>query len=97
MATDDDNLLDCFIHLPSSEATPFVLDYKTIRTSQAGDARLRVLRQSKPNSFAEQLLAPNVSIVFYIPEPNAPWKIYLPTPLLQDAVRWYHYSLGHIG
>ena len=43
MATDDDDLLDCFIHLPSSEATPFVLDYKIIRTSQAGDARLVVL------------------------------------------------------
>jgi len=43
MATDDDDLLDCFIHLPLSEATPFVLDYKIIRTSQAGDARLVVL------------------------------------------------------
>jgi transposase InsO family protein len=97
MAIDDDNLLDCFIHLPQSEDIPFVLDYNTIRAAQAGDARLAVLRQTKPASFVEQLLAPNVSVTCYIPEPNAPWKIYLPTPLLQNAVLWYHYALGHLG
>jgi transposase InsO family protein len=29
--------------------------------------------------------------------PDAPWKIYIPSNLLTDVVRWYHLALGHIG
>lgn len=97
MAIDDDDLLDCFLHLPASAGIPFVLGYDTIKQGQSGDARLDLLRQKKPQQYVEQLLAPNVNIVCYIPEPNAPWKIYLPTDLLDPAVRWYHLALGHIG
>ena len=56
-----------------------------------------VLCQNKPDSFAEQLLALDVSMVCYIPEANAPWKIDLPTDLLDNAVKWYHLALGHLG
>jgi hypothetical protein len=97
MAIDDDNLLDCFLHLPASSGIPFVLGYDTIRARQAEDARLTLLRQETPHTFMEQLLAPDTMIVCYIPEPNAPWKIYLPTDLLDTAVRWYHLALGHVG
>jgi len=97
MAIDDSDLLDCFLHLPSSEGVPFVLDYRTIRNAQTGDARLQALRNNQPNAFVQQMLAPDVSVYCYIPGPNAPWKIYIPTTLLRDAVRWYHLSLGHIG
>ena len=69
MAIDDDDLLDCFIHLPASTGNPFVLGYDTIKV---GDARLALLRNKKPQQFVEQL-APNTIIVcYYIPEPNAP-------------------------
>jgi len=97
MAIDDDELLECFLHLPASTGIPFVLGYDTISASQIGDARLQLLRQQKPAQFAEQLLAPHTNVVVYIPEPNAPWKIYLPTDLLDTAVRWYHLALGHLG
>ena len=97
MAIQDNDLLDCFLHLPQSEDIPFVLDYNTIQNAQIGDASLQVLRQSKPNSFVEQLLAPDTNVVCYIPEPHAPWKIYLPTQILTNAVRWYHHALGHLG
>ena len=43
------------------------------------------------------MLAPDVQVTCYIPEPNTPWKIYLPEELLGDAIRWYHLALGHIG
>lgn len=39
----------------------------------------------------------NVNLICYIPEPNAPWKIFLPTEILDPAVRWYHLALSHIG
>jgi hypothetical protein len=64
---------------------------------QNGDVRLAQLRQQKPQHYVEQLLAPDLTLVCYIPEPNAPWKIYLPTDILDTAVRWYHLALGHIG
>ena len=97
MAIDDDDLLDCFINLPQSEGVPFQLDYGTISTAQVGDARLAALRQQQPQRFAEQLLAPDTSVVCYIPEPGSPWKIYLPSQLLDNAIRWYHLALGHCG
>jgi hypothetical protein len=97
MATDEDDLLDCFVHLPASEGIPFVLEYNTIRTAQLGDDRLQQLKQDNPGSFVDQQLAPGVHVSCYIPQPNAPWKIYLPTSLLRDAVRWYHSALGHLG
>lgn len=97
MAIDNDDLLDCFVHLPSSEGTPFVLDYKSISEAQVGDARLQALRQRSPESFVDNILGTDTQVVCYIPEQHAPWKIYLPDALLHDAVKWYHLVLGHLG
>jgi hypothetical protein len=98
MAIDEDDLLDCFLNLPASEGVPsFVLDYKTISKAQAEDAPLVRLRETKPQWFAQQLLAPETQVVCYMPTDNAPWKIYLPMQLLKDAVKWYHLALGHLG
>ena len=97
MAIDDDDLLDCFVNLPSSEGIPFVLGYDNIASAQTRDAVLQQLRQKFPQKFVQQLLAPNRRVICYIPQHNQPWKIYLPGELLQHAVRWYHLALGHIG
>ena len=97
MATDDDDLLDCFINLPATQGIPFVLDYNTIKQAQIGDARLQQLQNDQPGSFADQLLAPDLQVTCYIPAPGEPWKIYLPDELLETAIRWYHLALGHIG
>ena len=43
------------------------------------------------------MLTANTKVYCYIPEPNAPWKIYLPVKLLQQAVQWYHLALCHAG
>ena len=97
MAIDNDNLLDCFVNLPATQGIPFVLDYNTIKQAQIGDARLQQLRQDHPASFADQLLAPDLQVTCYIPAPQQPWKIYLPDSLLENAIRWYHLALGHLG
>ena len=91
MAIDDDNLLDCFVNLPSSEGLPFVLDYATIADAQTRDALLQQKAQTHPQQ------APNTTVTCFIPEPNAPWKIDLPAELNTDATHWYHLALGHIG
>jgi hypothetical protein len=72
MAIDDPDLLDCFINLPAASGIPFVLDYKTIREAQIGDARLQTLRQSKPDSIVNQQLAHDLQLACYIPAPNEP-------------------------
>jgi hypothetical protein len=38
--TNDDDLIDLFVHLPLLENVPFVLDYQLIAQVQTGDAHL---------------------------------------------------------
>jgi len=97
MAIDEPNLLDCFVNLPASEGIPFVLDYNTIREAQDVDARLQADREAKPQCYPRHLLAPGLQLLCYIGRPNDEWKIYLPSSLLDDAIKWYHLALGHIG
>jgi RNase H-like domain found in reverse transcriptase len=41
MAIDDDDLLDCFVHLPDDQGIPFrMMDYETIAEAQVQDAAL---------------------------------------------------------
>lgn len=97
MAIDDDDLRDCFVHLPDQAGAQFALDYKTIAEAQARDAELVELQAQHPAKFIQQMLAPDTMVYCFIKEPNAPWKIYLPNELLDDAVRFYHLALSHVG
>jgi hypothetical protein len=97
MAIDDDDLLDCFVHLPDQAGIPFVLDYETIADAQTRDAELQHSVQQEPNKYVQQMLAPNTHVWCYIKEPHAPWKIFLPNELLEPSIRWYHLALGHVG
>ena len=97
MAIDEDDLLDCFVNLPESEGIPFVLDYGTIADAQTRDAELQQKAVEHPQKYVQQLLAPGTSVYCYIREPHAQWKIYLPQELMENAIRWYHLALGHIG
>jgi transposase InsO family protein len=97
MAIDDDDLLDCFVHLPGQQNIPFQMDYQTIAEAQAQDTALLQHAEKEPTKVGQQLLAPNVHVYCYVPQPGASWKIYLPTSLLTDIVRWYHLALGHAG
>ena len=88
MAINDNDLLNfCFINLPATEGFAFILGYEQISANQVGGARLDVLRQARPKQFTERLLAPNTHVVCYHSEANVPWKIYLPTPLLEPTVQ----------
>ena len=97
MAIDEDNLLDCFVHLPAQQNVPFQMDFITIAALQAQDAALVQHAQTSPHKVALDLMAPNVHIYRYQPQPGGQWKIYLPIGILNDTVRWYHLALGHVG
>jgi hypothetical protein len=66
MAIDDDDLLDCFVHLPDQAGIPFVLDHETIADAQTRDAELQQLAQREPTKFVRQMLAPNTHVWCYI-------------------------------
>jgi hypothetical protein len=57
----ENNLIDCFIHLPPLENIPFILTYANIAQAQPGDAQLQQLHTQKPNQYIQKLLAPNLS------------------------------------
>jgi hypothetical protein len=73
----EDDLVDCFLHLPLSENIPFILTYANIAQAQPGDAQLQLLRAQKPNRYIQQLLAPNLSLWCYRKARDQPWRIYL--------------------
>jgi transposase InsO family protein len=43
------------------------------------------------------LMANNVSLIVYIPEPGQPWKICIPDNQLDGIIRFYHQALNHLG
>ena len=86
MAVDDDDLLDCFLHLPQQEGIPFMLDYKTIVANQQLDTALQEHLKKSPKLVFKQLLAPDLEVICYSPKEGSPWKIYLPQQLLRSTI-----------
>ena len=86
MAIDDDNLLDCFVHLPAQQGVPFQMDFEVIHLNQQNDQELLQHAQRSPDRIMQIQMAPELSIYCYIPEQHAPWKVYLPRQLLNNAV-----------
>jgi hypothetical protein len=85
-----------FISLDNRDIFHFV--WNTIAAAQAQDAALLQHAQKEPTCVGQQLLAPNVQVYYYVPQPGtSPWKIYLPTSLLTDIVQWHHLAPGHVG
>jgi RNase H-like domain found in reverse transcriptase/Integrase zinc binding domain len=95
---DDDELLECFLNFPVLELDkPFPLDYNHFAAAQAADNDLQQLLFQQPNRYFPPQLAPEMSLVVYPSKPNDPWKICLPTAMLQDVIKLYHLSLNHVG
>jgi hypothetical protein len=87
-----------FLNHPNVDAEhPFALDYQTIVTAQDQDPELQQKLATKPHQYARTAMSNDVNVIGYIPEPNTPWRICLPTAMLHNTVRWYHLSLNHIG
>jgi hypothetical protein len=51
----EDNLINCFIHLPMSENIPFILTYANIAQAQPGDAQLQLMCAQKPNQYTQTI------------------------------------------
>jgi hypothetical protein len=71
----ENNLIDCFLHLPMSENIPFILRYTNIAQAQPGDTQLQLLCAQKPNQYIQKLLALNLSLWCYQKAQDQPWHI----------------------
>ena len=65
--------------------------------AQDRDADLQMLKAEHPLQYVDRLLAPDIHVCCYTAQPDDPWRIYLLDELLENAVRWYHLALSHIG
>jgi transposase InsO family protein len=98
MATElSDELAHCFAHLPAQAGIPFELDFRSIAAAQDRDAELNALKATYPLQYVDRMLAPDVNVCCYSAQPEDFWKVYLPNELLENAVRWYHLALSHLG
>jgi RNase H-like domain found in reverse transcriptase/Reverse transcriptase (RNA-dependent DNA polymerase)/Integrase zinc binding domain len=95
---DDQEMLECFLNFPDVDhAHPFVLDFEHIRNGQQQDLALLAFLQREPMKYANMLMANNVSLIVYIPEPGQPWKICIPSEQLDSIILFYHQALNHLG
>jgi hypothetical protein len=100
MATElNDDMAHCFAHLPAQVGIPFELDFQRIAAAQERDADLTALKATYPLhcQYVDRMLAPDINVCCYTAQPADPWRIYLPNELLENAVRWYHLALSHLG
>jgi hypothetical protein len=58
MALEDEDIFDCFVHLPASAGLEFALDDESIAPSQDQDAKLAQLAARQPQRYVQQMLAP---------------------------------------
>ena len=97
MELDDPELLECFLNYPTLEDNkPFPLDYQHIHNEQQQDPILQQFRHNEPNKYPVQNLN-GVDLICYLQTPNSPWKIYLPSSILDCTILWFHQVMNHNG
>jgi hypothetical protein len=93
---DDDDFLECFLNHPPLEEMQYPLDYALIRQNQFEDEALQNLRQQKPEEYQIMDMGSDIQLICQV-KPDRPWRICVPTVMIDDIIRWYHLVLGHIG
>jgi transposase InsO family protein len=93
---DDDEMKDCFLNHPPLEEMQYPLDFGLIRQNQFDDAQLQLLHQQKPLEYPVMDMGNDVQLICQV-RPGKPWRIAIPTVMVDDIIRWYHLVLGHCG
>jgi hypothetical protein len=92
----DKELLQCFLNLQDANDIPFALDLACIAQGQQQDQELWQRRLSHPLKYPEQQFG-DVQVLCFKNEPNAAWKICIPSQQFEDLVNWLHQALNHFG
>jgi transposase InsO family protein len=98
--TDNKNLLDCFLNLPTQRQMRYPLDLRWIQENQFEDTILNEMRQEHPGNFPAHTID-GVPLLCYrkdhLDESVNNWRICIPSGLLRDMVVFFHKVLGHAG
>lgn len=95
---DDLQMMECFLHHPSfaGQHDVYPLHYDTIANFQQQDQELQQARNRQPQRYIMQQFEQQ-QLVCYRPEATAPWRIAIPTNMLEALVSWYHRVSSHTG
>ena len=94
----DDGVLQCYVSFPEVDLQhPFLLDFNTMARQQAHDVVWQQMLQRQPGKFAVRDQANGVKLICHQQNPAEPWKICIPTDMLDNIINWYHQVLSYIG
>jgi len=93
---DDDALLECFLNYPDPNEIPYPLDYALIRQHQINDHGMHMNVVQMPQKYVMQQIGQE-QLVCYRSHPQRPWRIVIPSTLLDNVIAWYHHVLNHVG
>jgi putative transposase len=93
---DDDEMLDCFLNHPPLEEMQYPLNYGLIQANQFEDNQLQIMHQQRPEQYPIIDMGNDIQLICQT-RPNKPWRIAIPTVMVENIIRWYHQVLGHVG
>jgi hypothetical protein len=96
----------CLLYYPEN-LDAFPLNFSSIATAQVNDAAVQAMLQL--DCYAIQYVQAMLQLDCYAiqefygsllvcrHDDNVQWRIVLPEMLIDPAINWYHYVLGHVG
>jgi transposase InsO family protein len=101
---DDVHMANCFVNFPEnfppvSADKPYPLSFLHLAEKQAQDQELTRLANTDPryHRMAIDEATDRHKLIVYTPAEGSPWKICIPTSMLETVVKWYHRVLVHPG
>ena len=96
---DDNEMIECFLNLPSTNEMPNPISLREIKDHQLRDNDLTRLATEVPERFPINLVSNTPLITIKGVDKQYPddWKIFVPPTLIHDMIKWYHETLGHCG
>ena len=72
------------------------IEMQNIHNHQLQCAELQRLKQINPNLYRIEVIN-GVDITVYQEQNKSRWRICLPPSLVNQVIKWYHFTLGHCG
>ncbi|KAL7530913.1 LOW QUALITY PROTEIN: hypothetical protein ACHAXR_008651, partial [Thalassiosira sp. AJA248-18] len=97
---DDQEMLDCFVNLPSDPTPENPLNFEWLREQQQNDMELLDRAQRLPQQYINKTLTRGVDLLCHVkPGEDAAtqWKIALARDAITPVLKWFHQVLGHPG
>ena len=82
---DDNELIECFLNLPTMEELPNPISLQNILNHQQQDPDLMELARHAPTKFPVRIVS-NVPLITHVGKHPDNWKIFIPNSLINDII-----------